>query len=343
MRRFYSFFVLIFLSYAVFLSYADDFAAIKWDDEDKKCIPEVCDGIKLNEICGFDGNMPADLIRDTHLYDSERARQCFKNKRSVFLGDSSTTETVHDLNVLLAGAAPYQQLVEEYSSKANGHKADKGPFGAFYDFQVPGNPAVHITVDPDVGHRNLSIYIDDYKIAIIHRFNGGGRDLNRNGYGVPAMLDDDNIESLLCLLGIPATPDPKCPTPAIIYYQSGHHDAVHVTETIQSLPRLFDYLKEAQSKGSAVYWRTSIDAGIRANETHQIDTVAEELCHTHNFTFLNMTIPRSQYVQYIDFWAEFPLAEGQLPHVGFIRKVGYCPGLRYSSWMTQYIIRQMCQ
>ena len=48
------------------------------------------------------------------LFDTDRARVCLEGKRIVLLGDSSMSETVHDLVLLISGLAHWPDQVNTY-------------------------------------------------------------------------------------------------------------------------------------------------------------------------------------------------------------------------------------
>ncbi len=52
------------------------------------------------------------------LIDSARARKCLADKYVVMLGDSTMSETMHDLVMLLSGVAVNDKAMKEYM--ANG-------------------------------------------------------------------------------------------------------------------------------------------------------------------------------------------------------------------------------
>ncbi len=48
------------------------------------------------------------------LYDADRIRECFEGKHVVLLGDSTMSETVHDLVLLVSGLANWPDQVNTY-------------------------------------------------------------------------------------------------------------------------------------------------------------------------------------------------------------------------------------
>ena len=48
------------------------------------------------------------------LYDADRIRGCFEGKHVVLLGDSTMSETVHDLVLLVSGLANWPDQVNTY-------------------------------------------------------------------------------------------------------------------------------------------------------------------------------------------------------------------------------------
>lgn len=76
-----------------------------WDAAAARCSLDVCGGAWLPEIADLDGAVPAAMLCDLKLFDTAAARECSQNKRLLLLGDSTMTETAHDLAILLSGIA----------------------------------------------------------------------------------------------------------------------------------------------------------------------------------------------------------------------------------------------
>lgn len=58
------------------------------------------------------------------LIDSVRARKCLADKYVVMLGDSTMSETMHDLVMLLSGVATKDEAMKEYMANATRCAAD---------------------------------------------------------------------------------------------------------------------------------------------------------------------------------------------------------------------------
>lgn len=64
------------------------------------------------------------LIAQVVLIDSARARKCLAEKYVVMLGDSTMSETMHDLVMLLSGLASNDEAMQEYMANATRCAAD---------------------------------------------------------------------------------------------------------------------------------------------------------------------------------------------------------------------------
>lgn len=110
---------------------------LQWSAESATCDPDVCGGVALPDIPGFDdGGTPAKLACSLRhgLLDTRRARQCLANKRVLLMGDSTMVELAHDLNMLLAGLGGNASAVDG----AQPPRADRdGSVAAFAFVWVP--------------------------------------------------------------------------------------------------------------------------------------------------------------------------------------------------------------
>ncbi|KAK9919008.1 hypothetical protein WJX75_008663 [Coccomyxa subellipsoidea] len=90
----------------------------RWDLSSQQCSPAVCNGANLLTIPDTSGHLPARLACKMDLLDSARARKCLAGKYIVMLGDSTMSETMHDLVMLLSGLAVTQRAMSAYMTNA---------------------------------------------------------------------------------------------------------------------------------------------------------------------------------------------------------------------------------
>lgn len=119
--------------------------------------------------------------------DGERLRSCFGGKRVVLLGDSTMTEHVHMLLLILTGFA--SQHAESDVRQLVSRLTHQHRFGARVDVRLP--PTIDATARFFPNHRRMTI---DWSTpttngSIYHRF-AGHPNVDENGLGVATLNDD---------------------------------------------------------------------------------------------------------------------------------------------------------
>ena len=312
-------------------------ATVSWDNRSNKCWPDVCHGSNIMEIAGYNKQMPIALVNSTVLYDTAMARKCFQNKYTVILGDSSLTETVHDIIYLLTRLAVNDDILSKYMKNCIGHR-DK-VFNN-YEFKIPHDSTATIQLDRDTGHRNLTYTLPDYNIYIRHRYTGGNT-LYCSFDGVPGMLMANVIDEYRCLLGDPAT---ACRKPDIVIIKSGHHDIKHYNETVEALPKLMSLLCQAKRRGTKVYWLSTTDL-VDTPVLEDLNSAAKRYCTEYNIPYIDTNTPAHHFKHIFQGQPLTTLLfKESTAHIGPIRfdDLKRKDMLLLSSYMTQYILRHIC-
>lgn len=145
---------------------------VVWDATAARCSPNVCGGAWLPEIADLDGAVPAAMLCDLKLFDTAAARECLQNKRLLLLGDSTMTETAHDLAILLSGIATDSTALHQHvlaATRVPGQASMRMP-------RLSGRGGIDtaspVEVEFYATHRHFDISLPSLNISIVHRFNG---------------------------------------------------------------------------------------------------------------------------------------------------------------------------
>ena len=164
---------------------------MRWDSLARKCEPDVCYGSNLLEVPGYDGFVTKDVVEDVVIYDTNRTRQCFKNKYIVLIGDSSVSELTHDFVILLNRLATDDDAAfRQYLDCCVSHKnvkecaniEDKSTNSTMELFHLLTNSNVakkkkryllegnsKLELDGNQGHRNMTFTMPDFNIRIRYK------------------------------------------------------------------------------------------------------------------------------------------------------------------------------
>ena len=330
-------FILFSLSYSIVLNLTNNDTVSCVNARSHKCRPDVCHGSNIMEIAGYNKQILAPIINSTILYDTDKTRKCLKDKYIVFLGDSSLTETVHDIIFLLTRLAVNDDLLAKYMKDCIGHR-DK----AFndYEFKIPHDTTAYVELHPLYGHRNLTYSLPDYNIYIRHRFTGGTR-LVDNHDGVPGMLMANVIDEYRCLLGDPNT---ACRKPDIVIIKSGHHDIKHYTEAVEALSKLMLLLSHAKRRGTKVYWLSTTDL-VDTPVLEDLNSAARRYCTEYGIPYIDTNAP-ARHFKHIFQGRPITtiLYKESTAHIGPIKfyNIDQKDMLLLSNYMTQNVLRHIC-
>jgi hypothetical protein len=347
---------------------------VRWNERKRiPCSPNICQDSNLAEIPGYANNVPIQLLNSTsrQIFDHKRLMKCFSNKYILILGDSSTTEHVHNLMILLSGAGYTFDRLVNYT-KTFVHKSPNSNSTEEYVLNYFPYPQVDIQYIGFNGHRNITVNISSHNLTLIHRFNGGGSYLNRNYYGLPFFLDSNWSTERACLFGDQF----HCPyttrQPDIVVFQSAHHDVRHsipiYEEAVKNVTNYFQMLKQQKT----LQGQTKKEQSMNTSNHHY-----HHYYHYHNITNMNIfwmesINPRKETtylvqrfnniaakhvklrdLQYISLSSskvacqQIPgvsLQHDYWPHCGIINTSlnKYARKLFYSSYLTQTILQHLC-
>ena len=77
---------------------------LQWRTTRSSCTQAKCQGANLTDIPDFPGQVPVPwLTQQQHLFDGSLLARCLSRQRVWLLGDSTMSETTHDLVLLLSG------------------------------------------------------------------------------------------------------------------------------------------------------------------------------------------------------------------------------------------------
>lgn len=141
-------------------------------------------------------------------YDTKKTRQCLSGKKLLFLGDSTMSETVDDLVILLSGmnidrskSHPHDTL-ETYV--ANVSKASYGPLvngkyhqSTYLRLSLAGNVTVEFLSS---GRRTINVSCSSIDFDSKMRFIGHDN-LRKNYLGIATLENESFKKELKCLLG----------------------------------------------------------------------------------------------------------------------------------------------
>ena len=152
---------------------------VRWSPLARKCEPDVCSGSNLLEIPGYNGVITTALVQDTIIYDTTRTRECFRDKYIVLIGDSSVTELLHDMVILLNRLATDDANFQVYLDCCVSHKKlkecanieDKSTNStmklflvSYQRYLLEGNSQLEL--DSFTGHRNMTFLMPSHRIRI---------------------------------------------------------------------------------------------------------------------------------------------------------------------------------
>ena len=244
-----------------------------------KCNPYICRDLDFESpgLKSFFGKVPVDFIKSESWFDSTRTRKCFQKKNVLFLGDSSTLETVEELNFVLNGTVKFL-----------------------------GN-----IIDGHVQHRNQIIHSPGIQSTVRFRWFGH-RIVEKDFGGVASMMDNRVKHELLCLLGISKSSIAYCQKPDIVIVQSSHHDARNESSFMTSLPLLMDLLASVNNNGTKVYWKGSPTFNGKQPIIDRLNDFAAKQAASHNISFIDMT----QEMRKVEGFANLSRYFATYPHIG---------------------------
>ena len=167
---------------------------MRWNSVAQKCEPDVCSGRNLLDVPGYDGFITKDILEDVPIYDTNKTRQCFKNKYIVLIGDSSVSELTHDFVILLNRLAIGDDAAfHRYLDCCVIHKNTKGcaniedeSTNATMELLYINNTVViggkkkkkryllegnsKLELDAGYGHRNMTFSMPEFNIRIRYLF-----------------------------------------------------------------------------------------------------------------------------------------------------------------------------
>ena len=306
-----------------------------WNSTQNTCLPNVCKGSKLFEIPGYNNFITVNEVRDITLYDTIKTRHCLKGKYVVFLGDSSLTETVHDVIYLLTGLAANRDTWDYYFDNVVNHDNAMKETKNFK--QTYGHASANLTVDKEAGHRNMTFSLSRYNVRIRHRFNGG-INLENNMDGVLGMLDPTVINEYKCLLGEHSS---GCRRPNIVIMQSGYHDTFENAKF--GIPRVMKMLRGAKDRGTHVFWLSTRNIFHQKEELSKINNLAKEQSSFYGIPFIDQDITATRFNQtFANQELTNELFESPNFHVGSINFMQDMDKLAFSSYLTQKLLSNIC-
>ena len=283
----------------------------------------------------LDNNFVTDNdIKDITLYDTKITRECLRGKYAVILGDSSTTETVHDLIFLLSGLVTNSKMWGFYFQNVVNHHNTMKTTKEIEDLYDDADAI--IDVDKDNGHRNLTFSLSKYNIYIRYRFNAGTR-LGDNGHGLLGMFDPTVTDEYKCLFGEPST---LCRKPDIIVIQDGFHETLDRFQ--KGIPKIMPMLRKAKNRGTKVFWLSSRNFFGRLKGFDEINLIAKDYCSKFGITFVD---PDLTSARFNNSYGEYPLTHFYFEHPNFhigSLSTSDSKKLALSSYLTQNLLAHIC-
>jgi len=304
---------------------------VVWNSTAETCSPDVCKESKIFEIPGYNNAIAVDLIKDITIYDSYKARKCLQGKFIVCLGDSTMTETVHDIIFLLTRLHLHSDLFRNYFDHCVTHFSSDPSF----EVRVPNEVNFTLWKDKSRGHRNLTFSLPEYGIYIRHRFTGASS-ISNNGEGIPGVFKQEVIREFECLTGEPSS---GCRKPDILIAKSGHHDITHCQASVEAMPLMFGLLRNAKDRGTRVFWVSTLGTPIpsKLEEMKYLNAAARRYSTLYGITYIDAEIASDTFYSVMKSQSRF-----QTVHYGAIAN-GANPGnLIYSSYLTQNILHHWC-
>lgn len=342
-------------------------STVGWSDEEGSCKPNVCGGANMIDIHGIllekdavwkSSEFPARDINNNYWYDTRRTTACLKGKLITILGDSTMSEMMSELIVLLSGYSSRNEssaLDMFRLSKTPGLHVIDGFIGA-NNISYPG-----ITIDISdgtrpkrwtgemvgMGTRNMSVSVPSFGTIIHHRYIGHAV-LSDNFGGIASIMENHNVrDEFECLYGLPSS---GCRKPDILIVQSSFHEAAYgrVDRFAKNIDEFMGLLARIRDAGTRVYWRGSWNYTSEAlhpkeaknnNEwLTQVNCLAEIAAKRYNIPFINLMDPFLKASRYVD--GNTITAPFFLPHIGIIAELPF-NGL-LSALMAQEILRAVC-
>jgi hypothetical protein len=196
----------------------------------------VCEtSVRTNEdVYGLEGGLQ--ICEIFSVYDTLAARKCLRNKRVLLLGDSTMTETMHDLIIILSGANVSE--AEQYM-----HMATRSSSLVMLEDGT--------TTRMFPNHRNMTSYVPSSNTTLIHRFTGH-HDFTQNYGGIDSFSHSDFQSTLSCLLGELV----GCPNPDLVLVNSGLHDVRIPAEFAERVAQLATRLRRTNLP--LIFWKGNI-------------------------------------------------------------------------------------
>jgi hypothetical protein len=320
--------------------------------ENGACLPAaLCNGVVLNEIPNFPGNLPGSLLcrgsgasSSAHapiigrLYDRNATRQCFNGKKLCVLGDSTIEETIHDIIFLLSGIGPDMRKIIDYCIAVRAASTPRQFRFDDVDISLQGSGG-----SGDRAHRLMSVTVPG---------------INSNGGGVSGLL--------YALSTLFQTSLADCD---ILLMQSASHDhqrcsyeAANMTgicleeyiEGVRALPVLLETLftDGLNSKGKKIeyYWKGEALVAHNSGDFVSVSTKKALEERVHNILRaagprpITSSRPDIRFINLTDALLQLPaMKHARVVHIGQNSKVADSPTpLLWSSVSTQVVLNSLC-
>ena len=253
------------------------------------------------------------------------ARSCLRDRTVLLLGDSTMTETAHDIAVLLAqlGHDEAEQYLRNATRSSQPSALDLGDAGtaSFYP-----------------NHRNMTIHIAASNTTLIHRFTGH-HNISLNTGGTATFSAPEFQEELSCLLGEAV----GCRTPDIILVNSGLHDH-NPSQFRMHCARIAARLRARNRP--FIFWRgCNFSPSWRANNTETslvtYDNIAQSEFVGRGLGFINVS---NVMVQLLCQWGgditQFTPDGVHFGAIAFYHDEGHDPGI--SAYSSQAVLAAIC-
>ncbi|CAL5229711.1 g13084 [Coccomyxa viridis] len=307
-----------------------------WDPKTKRCTPDLCDGVKLADIPDVSGYLPNALACQMELYDADRIRGCFEGKHVVLLGDSTMSETVHDLVLLVSGLANWPDQVNTYVYNATRQGR------AYSEIWIPYKglkPPHGLKIEFFGNHRNMTVSAPTLGLTITHRFTGHV-DLKENMMGLDTFFHRDFQREFRCLTD--PQPGQGCQKrrPDMLVVNSGLHDIkTAIPKFAMNMRALAQRLKTISQKGTTVAWR----GNNLLPHTHGMDVISRHYIESEGLKFVDTRGIMEYFKADIATGCCTDLTKTGGAHIGAIAKFhNESSRLTVSSMVTQGILQALC-
>lgn len=263
------------------------------------CSPSITEGVCPAEnysgelgIFGLPYSKHALELCDIHKYfTTTMTRQCLKNKKVVLLGDSTMTETTHDLSILLSGVTNVSDIHAYMRAATRSHSTSLGD-------------STQILLQPN--HRKMTTYESSHNITLQHRFTGH-HDITLDFGGIDTFFNSSFSDELRCLLGDIGDGGgggggggvggvggrKKCTKPDILIINSGLHDRISSQQYHEKMSQLAKLIRKTQIprvlyKGSIYippHFHTPKD--IKGSSLEAYDVSAKYQFELYGMTYMN--------------------------------------------------------